>query len=257
MKKKAIDEIFAIKISSGLCSNQINFIRELFKFNKDIGIICRRLDDVIANASIFGLEESSNSKIVLDPFMQVESSMFNGVTVKVFITNTCGKSFCVIIGGGYDLHSFSQTNFPHFLKNSSIENVKGFGLSFALETITDIIVERLSVQKASSLSGAVFVISVGTDALKSRMQVAGELWKMGVHACFSDDETASLTDQQSHAVDKGIIWILILKDKVLHSSGTVKLRNLEKKTEIELDRSEVSKFFAPFSKRNTSISVSK
>jgi histidyl-tRNA synthetase len=232
---------------------------ELLRYLKDLIIdkyhksVCEHISTLLHYVTLFGIQ-STKFRIVLDPFLLPDSgSAHDGTTFKAYAELNNGNKLCVAAGGRYDLRKLVQTCSLQKFSASNKLNLRCIGVSFAMDMMSDVLYHQRSQLLSSVLAehrNAVYIASIGVDALLSRIQIAGELWKIGMHACFSDSENISLADQQNEAIARSCIWLLIIKDKILMSSGTVKLRNLQKKSEIDLDRGDVVKFFAQFSKRS-------
>jgi histidyl-tRNA synthetase len=207
-------------------------------------------------SNVYGIDVSV-LKIVIDPFLSSEDSTFVGVIFKIYCDISPGKSLCIAIAGQYDIQKAIDQHYKVItVSTSKLSGVTGFGISFALDAMAGVIWEQkrqLHGSKHQEIQkNVVYVASIGTDALRARMQIAGQLWKHGIHACFSDNESATLADQQNEATKQNIQYLLVLKDKVLHAAGTVKVRNLEKRTEIDLEHSKIVEYFI-----NTGISRKK
>lgn len=166
---------------------------------------------------------------------------------------------CIAVGGRYDrLLNMLYENKRQVRSQYDIVP-RGVGISIALHKLKVCAIKRAAqymkilrshnTQNGPSLSThddvSVFIVSVGNDGLKKRLRIVGELWDVGVRALFSPDEDATLEQQLSMASDKNsdCNWLVTVKDKVLASTGMVKVKNLVKNTEADVSRSELQQFF--------------
>jgi len=102
--------------------------------------------------------------------------------------------------------------------------------------------EAMGVPSAvpSVVENSVFVCSVGQNMLGERMRIAGELWSVQVRAGYLPYEHASLAEQLEAAAAQYAQWIVLLKDKVYFSTGTVRVKNVDKKTEVQAKHTPAS-----------------
>lgn len=78
---------------------------------------------------------------------------------------------------------------------------------------------------------------------------AGDCWKAGVRADFLPTESPTLAEQLDYAQDLDIQWILWVNHK---TPNVLKLKHVSKKTEIDVPRNEVVKFFVNLGRRKHS-----
>jgi histidyl-tRNA synthetase len=76
----------------------------------------------------------------------------------------------------------------------------------------------------------VLVASIGNGLMPRRMALAAELWQQGVAAEFGYKPNPKMGDQISAALDQGIPYMALFGENEI-SSGTVKLKDMARKTE--------------------------
>lgn len=92
--------------------------------------------------------------------------------------------------------------------------------------------------------------------LEDRMQIASDLWSLGIKAEYTHSEKSSLEEIYLHCKASAILWMVIIKDKTFRSNGVVKVKNVERKSEIEVTRAELGPYMAQVLKRASAASSS-
>ncbi|XP_057815476.2 eIF-2-alpha kinase GCN2 isoform X2 [Cryptomeria japonica] len=178
--------------------------------------------------------------IFIDALMLPSEEYHNGIFFQIYLPkgNSYGplsEGILLAIGARYD-HLLRQ-----IWDNHVISSCPGaVGLSVALEKI----LRFTSAESCKSETGtSVLVCSRGGGGLlKERMEVVAELWSANVKAEFVCTPAPSLTEQYEYANEHGIKWLVIISEDLSHT-GSVKVRHLELKKEIEVPKEELVKFF--------------
>eukprot|EP00742_Colponemidia_sp_Colp-10_P012155 GILJ01013604.1.p1 GENE.GILJ01013604.1~~GILJ01013604.1.p1 ORF type:complete len:1303 (+),score=222.06 GILJ01013604.1:389-3910(+) len=237
-------------------------LKDLFIHQKSALEALREIEMILKFLEIFG---SSLNGLTIDLSVMPAEDYYTGMIFRVDLKDpnsnlddeedddptdkTHGTSGdCMLVGGRYDGLIGSKTVGGGLSLPS--RKVDAVGLSVALEKIVSIMMhiegqkpsfERLSVTQ-------VLVCSVGSNLLEARMRIASDLWAAEIKAEFLYTEAPSMADQLEAATRLGVNWLVIIKDKVFPSTGLVTIKHREKKTEIDIPRTEITKFFSKSSK---------
>lgn len=219
----------------------LHYLRDVFPHNKSVHRTIEDIAVLLNTLELFIRSNLSDCHIIFDPLLHSET-VFRGILVRAYVDSGTPSTLqgsnvprwsCIAVGGQYS----------HLVPSKS-----AFGISIAVETLTNIIsFSEKSISR--STSPTVFIASTGEEGFSEHLKIAGELWEHGIHAAFSSNNQKHLIDQQNEAIDLGAVWLLTVKEKVLQTLGSVKLKHLEKKTEMDIPRAEVVKFFSHTSKK--------
>lgn len=178
--------------------------------------------------------------IFIDALMLPSEEYHNGIFFQIYLPkgNNYGplsEGILLAMGARYD-HLLRQIWDNHVISSSP----GAVGLSVALEKI----LRYTSAESCKIETGtSVLVCSRGGGGLlKERMEVVAELWDANIKAEFVCAPAPSLTEQYEYANEHGIKWLVIISEDLSHT-GSVKVRHLELKREIEVPKEELVKFF--------------
>ncbi|KAK5575151.1 hypothetical protein RB653_010407 [Dictyostelium firmibasis] len=84
----------------------------------------------------------------------------------------------------------------------------------------------------------VFICSLGSSMLTEKLQVASQLWSVGIKVDYSQIDYSSSEDIYTHCRQNGIPWVVLLKDKSFQN-GTLKVKNIESRQETTIPRKDL------------------
>jgi histidyl-tRNA synthetase len=153
---------------------------------------------------------------------------YTGVIYEAMLTDT-DRVGSIAAGGRYDtlVGMFSNKQVP------------AVGVSIGIERILTILEEN--AEKAGKIrknQTQVLVSSIGANLLSARMSLCRELWSAGICAEFLYDLDPKPKKQLDVALEQQIPFMIWIGEEEL-KKGLVKLKNMVKKTEIEVSRDTV------------------
>ncbi|RIA85582.1 kinase-like domain-containing protein [Glomus cerebriforme] len=202
-----------------------------------------------------------NHEIIFVPLLVYNDHYYkNGIIFQV--VNDNNHKDVLAAGGRYDW-LIQQFRHPTAVcgKGRARQQIYGIGVSiamqkiiFALENYQTAILKSKKVEEEKNFNFwaprrcDVYVASFGKTLLQERLDLVGELWAHNIKADFMYEEPTDLTPEilTTKCKNQGINWIVIMKYKTQDTTSvsrdaliTVKIKNLIKKTEEEVLRSEV------------------
>lgn len=232
---KTISDLVMFSSLKGKNPDVLYMLKDIFKGNSTIQACITSLFTLLECIDLFNVTSSKQLQVSVFPMLSIERQ-FAGLVLRGFVLSNT-KVRCVCIGGRYD----------HLLKDPLLH---GCGISMDVESLIEVAVEASNscVVPMGKLRMLAYIISTGKDAVRVRVAIATELWRIGIFCGFSDDDV-DLAVQLSQAAKVNPQWLITAKDKILETSGVVKLKNMDKKTETDILRSDVTKFFLPLSSK--------
>jgi histidyl-tRNA synthetase len=159
---------------------------------------------------------------------------YTGVIYEAMLTET-DRVGSIAAGGRYD----------GLVGRFSGQDVPAVGVSIGIERILAIMEEQERARNAGgkirATSTEVLVASVGSGMLEARMSLCAELWAAGLKAEFVYKENPKLPAQLAVA-DEAQIPLAVIFGSSEIEKGTVKVKNLIRKVETEVARSEMVAF---------------
>ncbi|XP_031478528.1 eIF-2-alpha kinase GCN2 isoform X2 [Nymphaea colorata] len=176
--------------------------------------------------------------ISIDVLMPPSEIYYRGLFFQIYVTRGqshgySSESTLVAVGGRYD-------NLLHRMwdKEHRSSPPGAVGLSLALEKIV-----HLTSSDRTETNISVLVCSKGGGGfLEERMKLVAELWEANIKAELVPVRDPSLTEQYEYANDHEIKCLIILTESGLSQNDSVKVRNLEHKTEMDISRGNLIKF---------------
>jgi len=208
---------------------------------RDLRELCRYLE-------MFGALD----KLTIDlGFVQYES-YYSGIVLQGISKGDGDLKFdCLAVGGRYDnLVSVSSKAAAQTTPTPTV------GISLAIDKL-------ISREREKALSSHnhppskinnevdILVCSVG-NLSSERIKLVSELWSANLRADTTYSENPTLEEQVEQASQQSIPWIVILKEKVYKERSLLKVKNMEKKVEVDVPRSDLVKYFSFL---NTNIKV--
>ncbi|KAG1451139.1 hypothetical protein G6F56_008162 [Rhizopus delemar] len=134
----------------------------------------------------------------------------------------------IAAGGRYDnlVGMFSGVN-KKGVPNLQIPCV---GVSIGVERVFSILMAKQKAEEIKSNETQVYVISVGDGLLKERMQIAKQLWDVGIKASYMFKNKPKL-DKQFAACDKDMIPFAVIIGKSELDNGQVRIKDMRSKDE--------------------------
>ncbi|XP_063068178.1 histidine--tRNA ligase-like isoform X1 [Engraulis encrasicolus] len=119
-------------------------------------------------------------------------------------------------------------------------NVPCVGVSIGIERIFSIMEQKAeaSGERVRTTETQVLIASAQKNLLEERLRLATTLWDAGVKAEVVYKRDPKLLSQLQYCEDSGVPLVAILGEQEL-SSGTVKLRNVATRQEVEVSRSDL------------------
>ncbi|CAB5359519.1 unnamed protein product [Rhizophagus irregularis] len=201
-----------------------------------------------------------NHEIIFVPLLVYNWHYYkNGIIFQVVNDNNRKD---VLAGGGRYDWLIQQFRNPTIVSGKGrAKQIYGIGVSiamqkivFALENYQKAILHSKKVEEEKNLGFwaprrcDVYVASFGKVLLQERLDLVRELWAHNIKADFMYEEQTDLTPEilTTKCKNQGINWIVIMKYKIQDTTSasrdalmTVKIKNLIKKTEEEVLRSEI------------------
>eukprot|EP01119_Soliformovum_irregulare_P020911 TRINITY_DN6843_c0_g2_i2.p1 TRINITY_DN6843_c0_g2~~TRINITY_DN6843_c0_g2_i2.p1 ORF type:complete len:1469 (-),score=373.99 TRINITY_DN6843_c0_g2_i2:69-4475(-) len=184
----------------------------------------------------FGIPEK---KIQLD-LSFVNPAYYDGIVFQAALATEGTHHEIVAAGGRYD------RLVTEFLPPSAPLHCSSVGVIFQVEKMGAIITQF--EQKHNKLKGRirsteidVFICSSGRNMLEDRMQIAAELWNVGIKTEYMHSEKLSMEELYMQCKAADIPWMVILKDKA-SQLGVLKIKNVEKKSEVQLPRQDLASY---------------
>ena len=218
-------------------------------------------------------------EIVLDPLYFLPSGVSNQIYGGVFWKCETSKGETLALGGRYD--QFLSKIYDRVLANSlepaqSVPrpSFAAFGVTFALEKIISFVLkgeqdaelnqrrvnqqghgtyDSFGVGDSSDVSGlhlqreknpVVFIASMG-GTWSEKIKLVGDAWREGVSVEFFPCNVSSSV-QFEFAMMRNVNYLLLLNPK---DKEKVRIKNLDKKTEMDMPKKEIGKFFATISNK--------
>eukprot|EP00850_Spirogloea_muscicola_P010860 SM000065S20209 [mRNA] locus=s65:314038:324123:+ [translate_table: standard] len=172
--------------------------------------------------------------VTIDALMTPTEDYFSGIFFQIHITGTIAQG-CIAYGGRYD--PLIQRYWPDTALAAA---PGGVGLTMGVQKL---ISAAIAEWRAEPMTDALVCSRGGGGLLKERMEVVADLWAGGIKAEYLSSLAPSLTDQYEYARQKHIKWLIIITEAILSSTDAVKVRHLDSKTEEEVPRSNLVKFF--------------
>eukprot|EP00026_Physarum_polycephalum_P000981 Phypoly_transcript_00982.p1 GENE.Phypoly_transcript_00982~~Phypoly_transcript_00982.p1 ORF type:complete len:1261 (+),score=184.22 Phypoly_transcript_00982:51-3785(+) len=195
------------------------------------------LKKIAAYLEMFGISE----KVTLDLGFVNYEPFYSGI---IFQAVTKGDKFdCVSVGGRYDklVQRFaSNTTIPVVGLTLTIDKLFSREYEKSLAQVTGL--PQLPPPRISEVD--ILVCSVGSALFSERVRIVSELWDAQLRAETSYQENPSLEEQMEQASQQGIQWLVILKDKVYFQRSLLKVKNVDRKVEVDVPRSELVKYFS-------------
>ncbi len=110
------------------------------------------------------------------------------------------------------------------------------GVSIGVERVFAIMEQRAKESgKLTASNIQVYVASIGSNMMKSRMKVAKLLWTANISAEYSHLDSPKFKKQLDEALQRGVPVMVVFGDEELQK-GTVKVKDManHKETEVEL-----------------------
>ena len=174
------------------------------------------------------------AKIVFDPLFCYLPHMYSGLMFQL-VSETTKRKLDILAGGG----RYDKLVEHYKLPSEKHQYVGAVGASFSVgKLVASMDKKRVQAGKGERLVDIdVLVYSFGTNMLCDRMAVCADLWKADIKAEFMNHDDVNQEVLHQACKSRGIHWVIILKE---HQSkgpfGTVRIKNLEKRTEMEVMR---------------------
>jgi hypothetical protein len=199
----------------------------LLKHEASFTRISEAIQHLLDNLLAYGIE---TAKIFVDPLFCLPPEKFSGLMFNISYHPDKKISHMLAYGGRYD-NLIESYAYPRITETCAV----GFELNLP----------RLALLSGEALGNLalldVLVFSTGSDAMvQEKMSVVSDLWASSIKADFISSPNPS-PDMLVKACKKlGVSWFVILREHTSKGQyGTVKIRNIEKKQEIEVFRSEL------------------
>ncbi|KYQ91316.1 putative protein serine/threonine kinase [Tieghemostelium lacteum] len=232
------------------------------------------LDEMKQLAIYFEKLQIPSNRVVFDlGYVYFEQMYYSqGLLFQVILKEEDHKQECMAVGGRYDTTlqeliklNGSQNGLSVVTSQSPDSQVPIVGLSIALDKIYQKEKDHYMMLRQNTMSMVaqcpthrfstpdIFICSLGPNLYYERICILNELSNAGLKAETMYMENPSPEEQIDVAMSSGAVFIITVKEK--GSKKLVKIKNLDKKSEIDLEiksRDEIVKSFAGynFSLRN-------
>ena len=179
-----------------------------------------------------------DAKVVFDPLFCYHPHMYCGLIFQV-VTEMTKHRLDILAGGGrYDrlVEHYKMPSAKH-------QHFGAVGVSFSVAKLVASMDKKLAFAGKSErlIDIDVMVYSFGAKMLADRMAVCADLWKADIKAEFMNHDEVNQEVLHQACRSRGISWVVILKE---HQSkgpfGTVRIRNLERRSDIEVPRRDLT-----------------
>lgn len=172
----------------------------------------------------------SAGKVSLDMSLARGLDYYTGVIYEAVLMDSSFGVGSIAAGGRYD-------NLVGMFSGSATPCV---GVSIGVERVFAIM-ERMQARDGVAAQAAtcqVVVASMGDNMVHHRMAIARELWNADISAEFGMGSSKKLVKQLQDALERGVPYMVVIGDAEV-SAGTVKIKNMAKKTERSVSREDL------------------
>ncbi|CAL1531308.1 unnamed protein product [Lymnaea stagnalis] len=194
------------------------------------------MEHILSHATILGLK----LQVIVTVGLIYNPGQYSGVMFEVMCENSKKKKIVTEVlaaGGRYDklIEKFKAPVFT-----STHEHPHGVGISLSFERLAAIVADDDECQQLSPCD--IIVCALGTQLLlKERLAVARDLWSAGFRADVLFEKTEDFDALYQNCRNRGISYIVILKD--IELSSTVKVQSIFKMSEKAVYLHEIVDFF--------------
>jgi hypothetical protein len=156
----------------------------------------------------------------------------------VFQAVTEADSNVIAAGGRYDRLLQEYSTKPPAIIIS--------GATFAVERLTGLIHahEQRTAARIKISDTEVLVCSSGRNMLEDRIQIAVQLWDVEIKAEYLHSEKQSFEELYVHCKNLGIPWMVMLNDRKYRTLGLLRVKNVDKNTEVEIHKRELTEYMS-------------
>jgi histidyl-tRNA synthetase len=233
-KKELGNELHSKGLTPNVTEKVLNFIfqSQALKNSNDVLSFLRegsyapeclivKMETFLKNANI------DRDTFVLDLSLARGLDYYTGLIYEAEYKNSEMMSSSIAAGGRYDTMIESMGNIKH---------VPAIGISFGIERLVTIL-EQHSTFKKKSIVPHVFVASIGKNMTFERIKVCSELRQRHLIPEMLYTKNPKMRSQLNQVFDR-IQWMIVFGEREL-KAGTLKLKNIHLKTEIEMKRNEI------------------
>jgi len=176
-------------------------------------------------------------KVILDITVVYNINYYDGLLFQVMLKNEDDSSSYEVVAAGGRYDNLVSKFLPVSMARKN--TISATGVSIAIEKIFTMVLHSISeytthLHPLQIVDTEVYVCSVGQNMLIERMRIASLLWSQNIRTEFMLEEKTNLEEATNYCKKNGINLMITLKDKSYFSTGTVKVKNIEKKTEVEI-----------------------
>ncbi|KAK9811583.1 hypothetical protein WJX72_006503 [[Myrmecia] bisecta] len=205
-----------------------------------IAACLEELQMLVSHLRTWGL---SSGTLVVDPLLRPHTDYFSGVVFQVHLLQPdTGSTSLLAVGGRYDGLLKSLWS-PAAASVSAPMSAVGVTLN-AERLLLLASHHRAALEPHMPTSQAeVLVCARGSGGLlKERMALTAQLWASGLRAEMMHAAAPSMTAQYEYAHMRHIPWLVIIHGATFSAADTVKVKNVERRTEEDVAYSEVARY---------------
>ena len=160
---------------------------------------------------------------------------YTGIIFEAVYNDKNIMSSTIAAGGRYD---------TMLGKLSSFDNIPAIGLSIGVERIVVILEKTQKITMENKIM--VYVASVGKGTEKYKLHILSMLRRSGISCDMNYGLGCSMRVQFDHVFKEKIPWMVVVGETEI-SKGTVKLKHIETKKEVELNKDDLCKYIVSIS----------
>lgn len=227
IKEDKVDRIIKfIETFRGLNDTNVNKLSLL----KDMGFITDTIYDKMSMLFEYLDATSISQYIEFIPTLSRGLDYYTGVIYEATYNDKDIMESSIAAGGRYN---------EIIGKLSNKKNISAIGVSVGIERIVTIL-EKQNIE-AKIIKPNVFVASVGKNMTGERLKLVCQLRKNGIYAEMSYSNNPKMKGQLEKVFENGIPYMMVIGENEIQK-GTVMLKDIDKKEQLELDRLESIEF---------------
>ncbi|KAK9906778.1 hypothetical protein WJX75_007809 [Coccomyxa subellipsoidea] len=193
---------------------------------------------VTAHLRAWGLP---GAQVVVDPLLRPHADYYSGVVFQVHLVQLgTGASSLLAVGGRYD--GLLKSLWPPAMGTP----MGAVGVTLNVERLFALAAPQPKRGRPAALQASQAEVLVcakgGGGLLKERMALAALLWEAGIRTELVHSASPSQTAQYEYAGARHIHWLVTINAATFSTTDTVRVKNLERRTEEDVPYSEVARF---------------
>ncbi|CAL8462314.1 g1847 [Coccomyxa elongata] len=193
---------------------------------------------VTAHLHAWGLP---GAQVVVDPLLRPHADYYSGIVFQVHLVQPeTGCSSLLAVGGRYDW--LLKSLWPPAMGAA----MGAVGVTLNVERLFALAAPQGKRGRSATLQASQAEVLVcakgGGGLLRERMALAARLWEAGIRAELVHSASPSQTAQYEYAGARAIPWLVTINAATFSTTDTVRVKNLERRTEEDVPYSDVARF---------------